>query len=93
MNEFFMSKRLERSPTDPFNLGINTHHAVDLNIVTEEILLINIIHAKFYANSISNYNVFKMNTQEFNKLLGFEAGAAYTVPHPNWLCDMRRETV
>ena len=25
MNFFFMSKRREWSPTDPFNLGINTH--------------------------------------------------------------------
>ena len=25
MNEFFKLKRLERSPTDSFNLGINTH--------------------------------------------------------------------
>ena len=39
-------------------------------------MLIKIIHVKFYANAISNNDVFKMNTHEFNKLLGFEVGAA-----------------
>ena len=38
-------------------------------------MLIKFIHAKFYANAIAIYNASKMNTHEFNKLLGFEAGA------------------
>ena len=38
-------------------------------------MLITFIHAKFYANAIAIYNASKMNTHEFNKLLGFEAGA------------------
>ena len=38
-------------------------------------MLIKCIHAKFYANAIAIYNASKMNTHEFNKLLGFEAGA------------------
>ena len=36
---------------------------------------IKFIHAKFYANAIAIYNASKMNTHEFNKLLGLEAGA------------------
>ena len=72
MNEwmnFFKLKRLERSPTDSFNTP------VDLDITTEELMLIKFIHAKFYVNAIAIYNASKMNTHEFNKLLGFEAGA------------------
>ena len=38
-------------------------------------MLIKCIHAKFYANAIAIYNASKMNTHEFNKLLGFEVGA------------------
>ena len=38
-------------------------------------MLIKFIHAKFYANAIAIYNASKMNTHEFIKLLGFEAGA------------------
>ena len=38
-------------------------------------MLIKFIHAKFNANAIANYNTFKMNTHEFNKLLGFQTGA------------------
>ena len=38
-------------------------------------MLIKFIHAKFYANAIAIYNASKMNTHEFNRLLGFEAGA------------------
>ena len=38
-------------------------------------MLIKFIHAKFYASAIAIYNASKMNTHEFNKLLGFEAGA------------------
>ena len=38
-------------------------------------MLIKFIHAKFYANAIAIYNASKMNTHEFNKLHGFEAGA------------------
>ena len=38
-------------------------------------MLIKFIQAKFYANAIAIYNASKMNTHEFNKLLGFEAGA------------------
>ena len=38
-------------------------------------MLIKFIHAKLYANAIAIYNASKMNTHEFNKMLGFEAGA------------------
>ena len=59
----------------PLGLRLATPLQVDLDITTEELMLIKFIHAKFYANAIAIYNASIMNTHEFNKLLGFEAGA------------------
>ena len=76
MNEWIFSSWKDWSDPQQIRLTLALIYTpVDLDITTEELMLIKFIHAKFYANAIAIYNASKMNTHEFNKLLGFEAGA------------------
>ena len=72
MNIFFQVEKTGVIP-NRFVKPWHQYTPVDLDITTEELMLIKSIHAKFYANAIAIYNASKMYTHEFNKLLGFEA--------------------
>ena len=75
MNEWFFSSWKDWSDPQQIRLTLALIHTSRSWYHNRRTYVEKSIHAKFYANAIAIYNGSKMNTHEFNKLFGFEAGA------------------